>query len=77
MQVLWYVVWIVASYYINQAMAPEQEKPKPAAFSDWDFPQFEEGTSEAVCFGDNWTTDWFVLWFGNYRTKSIKTKSGK
>lgn len=77
MQVVWYIVWIVASYYINQALAPKPEKAKPAAFDDWDFPQFDEGTSQAVVFGDCWTPDWFVLWYGNYRTKSIKTKSGK
>lgn len=77
MQAVWYIIWIIASYYISQAMAPKPQKPKPAAFAEWDFPQFKEGTPQGVVFGDVWTPDWFVLWFGNYRVQSIKTKSGK
>lgn len=77
MQALWYVFWIIFSYYLNQAMAPKPKKPKPAAFADWEFPQFEEGTSQAVIFGEVWTRDWFVLWYGNYKIEPIKTKSGK
>lgn len=47
------------------------------AFEDFSFPQFEEGTPQCVFFGDNYTPDWMVLSYGNYRTQPIKTKSGK
>ncbi|ALT58008.1 tail assembly chaperone [Pseudomonas phage SM1] len=77
MQALYYLAWIAISYYINKAIAPKPDKPKPAALSDWNFPQFEEGTPQAVVFGDVWTEDWMVLGLGNYRTSKIKTKSGK
>lgn len=77
MQVFIYLAMIAISYYLNQQAQGKVEKQKPAAFSDWDFPQFDEGTPEAVVFGDVWQPDWFVLWYGNYRTKPVKTKSGK
>ena len=75
---MWANVFIlVAAYVLSAVLAPKAKKPKPAAFSDFDFPAAEEGTPQAVIFGDCWIEDWMVLGVGNYRTQAIKTKGGK
>lgn len=78
MPFLWAIGAMVASYAITVLLMPKPkpQKPKPAAFEDFDFPQAEEGTPQAVVFGDCWTPDWIVLWYGNYRTSSIKSGGG-
>lgn len=68
---------LVASTLITVALAPTQQPPKPAAFEDFDFPQADEGTPQAVTFGDCWSEDWTVLAVGNYRTTAIEGEGGK
>lgn len=72
-----YIIIMLISLYLSISNMPKPEKPKPAAFEDFEFPQFDEGTAQAVFFGDCWTEDWMVLTYGNYRTVAIKRKSGK
>lgn len=50
---------------------------KPASLEEFEFPQADEGTPQAVIFGDVWTPGWQVLWYGNLRTKKIKSKGKK
>jgi hypothetical protein len=69
-------VMLVVSYII-QALLVKRPKQKPAALEDWDFPQWEEGTPEPVVFGDVWTDGPTVVWWGNYRTKKIKSGGKK
>jgi len=69
------IVWMVVAYFVSRAAAPKPVKPKPAAFDDFDFPQFEEGTPQEVIFGDCWTESWMVQALGNYRTTPIKRRS--
>jgi hypothetical protein len=69
-------VYIVATAALA-LLAPKPPQPKPAAFEEFDFAQWEEGTEQAVFFGDCWTSDWFVLWYGNYRTTKVKSSGGK
>ena len=57
---------------VSAALAPRPDPAKPAAFDDFDWPQADEGTPQAVVFGDVWLTDWMVLGVGNYRTTAIK-----
>lgn len=73
----WALVALVATYAVSALLIPKPQPQKPAAFEDWDFPQFEEGTPQAVYFGDCWTSGWFVLWYGNYRTTKVKARGGK
>ena len=68
---------LVASYAIQVIMMPKPERPKPASLSDFDFPQIDEGTPQAVVFGDVVTEGWQVLGYGNYRTEAVKSKGGK
>lgn len=75
---IWYqIIILIASYIISAVLAPKPQKPKPAAFDDIEFPQFEEGTPQPVIFGDVWTESWMVLGVGNYRTEEIRSEGGK
>lgn len=72
----WALVSLVASYAIQMLLVKPQ-KQTPAALQDFDFPQADEGTPQAVFFGDCWTEGWMVLWYGDYRTTKIKSKGKK
>jgi hypothetical protein len=75
---MWVLIGImVVAAYVSYASQPKVSVPKPAAFEEFEFPQFDEGTAQAVTFGDCWSPDWMVLGVGNYRTSKIKTDSGK
>lgn len=63
---------LVASALITAALAKKPEPPKPEDINDINFPQAEEGTPQAVIFGECWTEDWMVLGYGNYRTQEVR-----
>lgn len=71
------IVMIVISTIISAALAPRVRPPRPAAFTEFDFPQADEGTPIAVTFGDCWTADWTVIGVGNYRNEAINASGGK
>lgn len=68
---------IISSVLITMAMAPKPTMPKPATFDAFDLPQVEEGTPQAVVFGEAWTGDWQVIGKGNFRTERIRASSAK
>ncbi len=70
------LILIVANLIISVAFAPKIQGQSPEALKDIDFPQVEDGTPQAVIFGDCWSGDWCVLAVGNYRTQEIRRKSG-
>lgn len=76
MNILWAIFMLVASYVITAAMTPKQQPPKPEGLADIDFPQVDDGTPQAVIFGDCWSGDWTVLAVGNYRTTAISKSDG-
>lgn len=69
-------VMLVVSYLL-QSILVKRPSTKPAALSDWDMPQWDEGTPQPVYFGDCWTDGAMILWWGNYRTKKVKSKGKK
>ena len=71
------LVLMAASYAITAMMARKQAPKKPASMEEFDFPQLDEGTAQAVVFGDVWTEDWMVLWYGDYQVTPIRSKGGK
>lgn len=73
----WAIYALIASFVITAAMTPKQQAPEPAAFGEFDFPQSDEGTPQAVIFGDCWTGDWAVLAVGNYEYSAIRSSGGK
>lgn len=68
---------LIASVVITAATMPKAQSTPPAAFEEIDFPQADEGTPQAVIFGDCWSEDWVVLTYGNYRTAPIPGGEGK
>lgn len=74
---LWAIGLLVVSYAIQLLTTPKQDKPKKAVLEDFDYPQFEENTPQPIYFGDNWSPDFFVAWYGNLRTSAIKSGGGK
>lgn len=67
----WALILMVVSTALQMVLVKPQNQ-KPAALSDFDFPQIDENTPQTVFFGDCWTDGWMVLWFGNMRTTKIK-----
>lgn len=79
MNFIWAIALLIVSYTITALTAKKPagvENAKPATFQDFTFPQHDEGTPQAVVFGDVWTADWMVLYFGNLSSQAIRTKSG-
>lgn len=70
-QIALFVVSLVVNYALQRRQF-QSSSAKPAALSDFAFPQADEGTPQAVVFGDVWTGDWMVLATGNYRAKAIR-----
>lgn len=68
---------MIASFVISAAFAPKVQAPAPAALGEFEFPQADEGTAQAVIFGDCWSSDWTVLAVGNYRSTAIRSSGGK
>lgn len=66
----------VASFILS-ALLVKTSSPKPSSLEEFDFPQADEGTPQSVVFGEVWTPGWQVLWYGNLRTKKIKSKGKK
>ncbi len=75
---MWVQIAILAvSMVVSYALRPKPKSPKPAAISDFDMPVVEEGSEQAVFFGDCWIEGWQVLSYGRLRTTRVRTKSGK
>lgn len=69
----WFVTLalFVVSYTLQALLVPKNRQ-KPASLSEFEFPQEEEGTPQAIVFGDVWQEGWFVSTWLNLRTKKIK-----
>ncbi len=75
--IYYYIATVIISYILTVALTPKPKTPPPAALGEFDFPQAEEGTPQAVFFGDVWTKGWMVLTVGNYRTEEIEMEGKK
>jgi hypothetical protein len=73
----WALVMLVASYVIQSIVMKPPATPQASTLEDFDIPQVEDGTPQAVQFGDGWTSGWMVLWYGMFRTIKIKSKGKK
>lgn len=71
------VYLLVASFVLSALFTPKTQPPPPAAYEDFDFPQEDEGTPQAVYFGECWSTSWMVLAVGDYRNTPIRKSGGK
>lgn len=77
MEAIYYVLTMIASVLISASLAPKPAALQPAAFEDFNLPTVDEGTPQAVVFGECWSGDWQVIGKGDYRTEPVRTKSPK
>ena len=72
MNFIWAVVMLAASFFIQAIMMKQPDSAKPAVLGDFEFPVAEVGSPQSILFGDGWTPDWMVLWYGNFDSSPIK-----
>jgi len=77
MQIIAAIFLGVIGAFFASALGAKRPTQKMVTLDDFDVPQIEDGTPQAVVFGDGWIEGWQVLWYGNYRTKKIKGKKKK
>lgn len=65
------IAMMIVSTIVTAALMPKPKSAEPADIGSFEFPQAEEGTAQAVTFGDCWSNDWAVIGMGNYRTEPI------
>ncbi len=75
--IAWVAIGLVASFVLQAFLIKRPPGPRATTLDDFDAPQIEDGTPQAVVFGEGWLEGWQVLWYGNYRTSKIKAKGGK
>lgn len=71
------LILMVASMLISSLTQQRQKPPRAAGLSDFNLPQIEEGTPQAVLFGQCWNNGWQSLWYGDLTTAKIKSSGGK
>lgn len=77
MTIGWAIAMMVASMVISIALTPSPAKPKAATYDDMNIPQVEDGTPQAVFFGECWSGDWQVIAYGGLATTPIKASNAK
>lgn len=71
------LVMLVASFALQALSSQKHSTEKPKSITDFQFPQSAEGQPQAVIFGDCWSVDHQILWFGRFRNSEIrKSASG-
>lgn len=70
------LVMLIASFAITALTTKAQKPDKPDSITDFQFPQTAEGQPQAVVFGDCWSPDHQILWYGNYRNSPIQQGAG-
>lgn len=76
---MWEVLYyLAASLVMSLLFKPKQnQNNSPASRDDFNFPQADEGTPQAVYFGECWSSAWTVLAVGDYRVEDIVKKGKK
>jgi hypothetical protein len=79
MSFVWAIALLIVSYIITAVITPRPKPPADAIasmFKDVNFPIAEEGSAQAVLFGDCWTPDFQCIWYGNMKTEAITSSGG-
>lgn len=72
-----YLLVFIVAMAISAALAPKPIPPKPAAIQDFEIPTAEEGRPIPVVFGTVLIKGPNVVWWGDLRSRAIRTSSGK
>ena len=73
----WYVAVFVVALVISYASRPKPTSQSPAGLEDVTAPTAEDGIEIPVLFGTKIIKGANVVWYGNFKTKAIKTGSSK
>jgi hypothetical protein len=77
MTFVWAIALLVASYVITTLITPKTTNTNaPSLLQDFQFPTTAEGTPKTVIFGDCWSGDWTVLWYGDFDVQPIPAPGG-
>lgn len=68
---------VISAVMVALISPPKGGGAKASTIGDLQLPTTAEGTPKAVVFGDCWSEDWTVLWYGDFETEPIKSKGGK
>jgi hypothetical protein len=71
------VVMLIVSFAITALTTKSPKPERPQSITDFTFPQSAEGQPQAVIFGDVWSPDHQILWYGNFRNSEIKQTTSK
>lgn len=75
LQIAIFITILIASYFISKALQPKmRDTSKAVSIDDFDFPQIAEGTPQMKPFGTVRVKGWFILAYGNLRSKTLKVK---
>jgi len=72
-----FVIAAVVSLVIVYATRPKPETPQAATLEQFDVPTAQAGRSIPVLFGTKEIGNHNCVWYGDIRTKAIKSKGGK
>lgn len=72
-----FVAGFVIAMAVSYAMTPKPQTRPPAGLNEIDVPTAEEGREIPVLFGCRRIKSPNVVWYGDLKTKPIKSSGGK
>jgi len=68
---------VAALLFVAYALGPKPPQPEPGSLDDVGVATAEEGDSVGVVYGKPWVKKHNWTWYGDLRSKAIKSKGGK
>ena len=72
-----FIIGFALALVVTYALRPKPQSQKPAGLEDLQVPTAEEGKEISVLFGCRDLRGPNVVWYGDYKTKRIKSSGGK
>jgi hypothetical protein len=69
------MIMMAASYLMMQSTSGDNQRP--TGVDDMDFPTATAGKEIVVVFGTRWVNSPNVVWYGDVRTRPIRSSGGK
>jgi hypothetical protein len=62
---------------VGLLLRPKPEPPKPNTIGDFNIPITKEGSEIPIVYGTVWITSPQIVWYGDFRTEPVKTRTPK
>lgn len=72
-----FIAGVAVALVVSYALAPKPQSRPPAGLNELKVPTAEEGREIPVLFGCRKIESPNVVWYGDLRTKAIKSDGGK